>query len=297
MKLIIIALLFVLVWLFPAVVFCILAHIPSVIRYGVCDFFSRIKHRPGRIPKMGQCIAFTGLFGMGKTLSAVHVVRMIYHTHNGKRVFCPRRKKWVPLRVNVLSNVHLVGIPYVHLEGLQQVVDLSKTVQSYDDEHDVLTVSAVLIDEAGAMLNSREFKKNIDPLVLNSILTCRHANISIFYTAQRFMHVDALLRQVTSYVYDCKKVWRFQFQRKYDAWTLEQAQDTSKVSCIGILSWFVRDIDYNSYDTYEVVETLVKQVEDGHMISEAEILSNRNLIPANPNVTKKIKKRIKHGLI
>lgn len=278
------------IWRYPAIIVCAITHIPSFLKYGVKDAIDNIKHKPGRIPKMGQCICFSGLFGMGKTLSAVHTVRMIYRAYSGTRVFCPRRKEWVTLRVNILSNVHLIGIPYIPLVGLQQVVDLSKTVQKYDDEHNTLTVSPVLIDEAGAMLNSREFKKNIDPLVLNAILTCRHANISIFYTAQRFMHVDALLRQVTSYVYECKKVWRFQFQRKYDAWALEQAQDPSKVPCMSILSWFVRDVDYNSYDTFEFVENLIKQVEEGKMISEEEIIANLNLQPANLDVGKRVKK-------
>ena len=168
---------------------------------------------------------------------------------------------------------------------------MSKTIQDYDDAHDCLTVSQILIDEAGAVLNSREFKKNFDPLTLSAILTCRHANISIYYTAQRFCHVDALLRQVTSYVYDCKKIWRFQFQRKYDAWVLEQAQNPGDVPCQAVVSWFVQDIDYNSYNTYEFVETLIKQVEEGKMISEEEIISNLNLQPVNSEVGRKNKKR------
>lgn len=291
MGLIICVLIFVLVWCFPSVVVCVITHIPSVLKYSLKDFCYNLRYKRGAIPKMGQCVAFTGLFGMGKTLSAVHVVRMIYHAYNGKRVFCPRRKKWVTLKVNIVSNVHLENVPYVRFKGFQQLVDLSKSILAYDDKHDILTVSPFIIDEAGAVLNCREYGKNIDPLTLNSILTCRHANISIYYTAQRFTHVDALLRQVTSYVYDCKKIWRFQFQRKYDAWTLEQAQDPGRVPCMSIVSWFVRDIDYNSYDTFEFVDELIKHVEKGHIISEEEILSSRNLLPANLDVVQKKKKR------
>ena len=51
-------------------------------------------------------------------------------------------------------------------------------------------------------------------------MTCRHHYISLYYTAQRFGHVDALLRQVTSY---CDKLWRFQRLKYYDAWELENA--------------------------------------------------------------------------
>ncbi len=290
MGLIVCAVIFVIVWCFPSVFICAVTHVPSVVKYCFKDVAYNIRYKPGSLPKMGQCIAFTGLFGMGKTLSAVHVVRMIYHAYNGRRVFCPRRKKWVTFRVNIVSNVDLKGIPYVLFKGFQQLVDLSKTIQGYDDEHDTLTFSPFLIDEAGAVLNCRAYRDNIDSLTLNSILTCRHANISIYYTAQRFIHADALLRQITTYVYDCKKIWRFQFQRKYDAWTLEQSQDPGKVPCMAIVSWFVRDDDYNAYDTYQFVDELIKHVEAGHMFSEEEIIARLNLQPANLEAGKKLKK-------
>ena len=72
-------------------------------------------------------------------------------------------------------------------------------------------------------MNSRNFKPNIDPLFLNTILTCRHYYISLYYPAQRFGHVDGLLRQVTSYVIECSKLWRFQRLSLFDAWELENA--------------------------------------------------------------------------
>ncbi|MBQ7304164.1 MAG: hypothetical protein IJW75_04530 [Alphaproteobacteria bacterium] len=281
---------FVLVWCFPSVVFCVISHIGSSIKYGLTDFIDYYRFKRYRNVKMGEIIAFTGLFGMGKTLSAVHRICTIYRANNGVRVYCPRRKKWVTQRVRILSNVEFIGIPFIPLNSLQDITDSTDAIRVYDDEHDTLTLTFVLIDEAGSVLNSREFKKNIDALALNSILTCRHWNISIFYTAQRFMNVDALLRQVTSYVYECKKVWRLQFQRKYDAWTLEQAQNPGKVPCEAILSWFVRNIDYNSYDTYACVDDLKKSVESGKMQSEDEILSKLNLQPANLDVAQKKKK-------
>lgn len=291
MGLIICALVFVVIWCFPSVIFCVFTHLFSSLRYGVADFIEYIRHKKYRNVKTGEIIAFTGLFGMGKTLSAVHRICMIYHANNGRRIYCPRRKKWVTQRIRILSNVEFLNIPFIPLNGLQDVLDSTESVRKYDDENDVLTSTFVLIDEAGSVLNSREFKNNIDPLVLNSILTCRHWNISIYYTAQRFMNVDALMRQVTSYVYECKKVWRLQFQRKYDAWTLEQAQNPSKVPCESILSWFVCNSDYNAYDTYACVEDLQKSVSKGCMDSEQEIINRLNLLPANIEVGKKVKKR------
>jgi len=262
----------------PNIFICGISNLHSIVFYAVKDFFSYLKYKKSRLVRTGEIIGFIGLFGRGKTLSAVHTVCAIYRAKNGLRVYCPRRKKWVTQRVHIISNVKLMTIPdgdYSRLVSLEQVVLSTDTVREYDDEHDTLTVTLVLIDEAGSELNSRAFRSNIDPLLLNSILTCRHWNISIYYTAQRFGHVDALMRQVTSYVLSCEKVWRFQVQKKYDAWELEQASSPSLVACKSILCWFVRDKDFKAYDTYECVDKLKKDMKEGHMMSPEEILALR----------------------
>lgn len=271
-----IAIAFVLAFLFcPSVVICLIRNIHNILFYLPKDLFQYFWYKKGRLVRTGEIIAYIGLFGRGKTLSAVHKVCSIYRAKNGLRVYCPRRKKWVKQVVRIVSNVHLVGVPYEKLDSLKQVVMSTDTIRDEDDSNDTLTVTFVLIDEAGSELNSRAFRDNIDPLLLNSILTCRHWNISIIYTAQRFSHVDALLRQVTSYVLSCEKVWRFQFQKKYDAWELEQAATPANVSCKAILCWFVRDKDYKAYDTYDCVDKLKKDMKDGKMLSQEEILALR----------------------
>lgn len=259
----------------PSVVICLIGNLLPAVFYVCKDTFLYFKHKKRRLVKTGEIIGFIGLFGRGKTLSAVHKVCSIYRAKNGLRVYCPRRKKWVTQVVHIVSNVHLVNIPYEKLESLEQVVLSTDTVRDQDDINDTLTVTLVLIDEAGSELNSRAFRSNIDPLLLNSILTCRHWNISIFYTAQRFGHVDALMRQVTSYVLSCEKLWRFQFQRKYDAWELEQASSPANVACKAILCWFVKDKDYKAYDTFECVDKLKKDMKEGQMMSMKEILALR----------------------
>lgn len=52
----------------------------------------------------GELVAYTGLFGKGKTLSVVHRVVSAYRQYDGKKVWCPRRKKLVTQRVKVISN-------------------------------------------------------------------------------------------------------------------------------------------------------------------------------------------------
>lgn len=262
-------------WLFPSFFTAVLPNLPRMLMYSLKDAYAWLRYRKWRLVRTGEIVAFVGLFGRGKTLSAVRRVRSVYRAGHGLRVYCPRRRQWVRQVVHVVSNVHLSGIPYERFVSLEQVVLATDGVRAYDDEHGTLTVTLVLLDEAASELSHREHKTNFNPLVLNSILTCRHWNISILYTAQRFKHVDILLRQVTSYVLACEKRWRFQFMRKYDAWELEQAENPRNVSCEAILCWFVRDGDYSAYDTYECVDRLRKDMEEGKMMSGEELLALR----------------------
>lgn len=250
---------------------CAVFHPVSVVGNCVKDLFFYIKRKKYNQYGTGELVAYTGLFGKGKTLSAVHRVVTAYERFDGKPVWCPRRKKMVTQRVKVISNVSL-SIPYEQFEKLEQVVLAAERNREYDDLHDTLTVTLVLGDEFSVQMNSRNFKTNIDPLFLNTILTCRHYYISLYYTAQRFGHVDALLRQVTSLVIDCDKLWRFQRLNMYDAWDMENASSVQMVAPIARSCWFVRDGDYNAYDTLACVGNLQKSMQEGDMMSEEEIL-------------------------
>lgn len=247
-------------------------HPISVVKYSALDFYEYVRYRQWNVLRTGKLIAYVGLFGKGKTLSAVHDVVQAYNWFNNKPIFDFRRMKWVRQRVFVLSNVDL-AIPFEPFTGLAQVVQLANTMPDYDDEHDTSTCILVLGDEFSVQLNSRSFKSNIDPLFLNTLLTCRHHRISIFYTSQRFSHVDALLRQVTSYVITCNKQWRFMVHEQYDAYQLEKATDTSLVKPMRRFGWFVHNKDYNAYDTLACVGNLTKSCTEGDMLSEEEILA------------------------
>ncbi len=250
---------------------CAALHPISLTIYGAKDVWHYIRHHEANFCGTGELVAYTGLFGKGKTLSAVHRVVSTYHAYNGKKVWCPRRKKVVTQRVHVISNVSL-DIPYEEFISLEQIVLDAERKQAYDDEHNTLTVTLVLGDEFSVQMNSRNFKTNIDPLFLNTILTCRHYYISLYYTAQRFGHVDALLRQVTSYVVECDKLWRFQRLKLFDAWEMENATSSQLLQPFKKDCWFVRDKDYNAYNTLACVGNLKKSMAAGDMMSEDEIL-------------------------
>lgn len=225
--------------------------------------------------KTGRLICYTALFGGGKTLSCVHYVKSLYYRYNDKRVYDVNRKKFVTQKVHIISNVDLVGVPYEHFESLSQIVRVSERFRAIDEENNTLTCTVVLGDEFSVQMNSRNFKSNIDALFLNTLLTCRHHHIMLVYNAQRFNHVDALLRQVTTYVVQCRKVWRVVIQDTYDAYTLENSTDPTTVKSLGSSGWFVRDKDFESYDTLATVGNLRRSVEEGDMDSEIEIINRQ----------------------
>lgn len=129
-------------------------------------------------------------------------------------------------------------------------------------------------------LNSRSFRDNIDPTFLSTLLCCRHYYISLYGSAQRFGHVDKLMRDVTLNVIQCRKFWRLQCNSWYDAWELENVTNPELVRPLRRGCWFVRNKDYNAYNTLAVVDTLQKRYDEKDMMTEAEILAAR--APAAP---------------
>ena len=253
---------------------CAVLHPIKTATNSVVDLYYYIKFQGWNNCSSGELIAYTGLFGKGKTLSAVHKVVGMYNRYDGKLIYDRDRKCWVTQRIKVLSNVAL-QIPYDDFVSLQQVVHCAEKNGEYDKEHGTLTVTIVLGDEFSVQMNSRNFKSNIDPLFLNTLLTCRHYHISLYYTAQRFAHVDALLRQVTSSVVECDKLWRFQRQCVFDAWEMENATSPRLLTPIARRCWFVTNKDYAAYNTLACVGNLQKSFKAGDMMSEEEILALR----------------------
>lgn len=251
---------------------CAAFHPVATVYYGAKDLYFYFKLNMRNLCPTGSLVAYVGLFGRGKTLSAVHRVVSAYRRYDGLPVWCRRRQKMVKQRVKIISNVSL-SVPYEQFVSLEQIVADAERKSVYDDAADTLTITLVLGDEFSVQMNSRNFKKNVDPLFLNTLLTCRHYYISLFYTAQRFMQVDALLRQVTSLVIDCDKTWRLQGNYEYDAWEMENATNTMLLTPLRRRAWFVRDADYHAYDTLACVGNLKKEMQDGNMMSEAEILA------------------------
>ena len=111
---------------------CVVTHPVSVVRYGVLDLFQYLQRKKGNLCPTGELVAYVGLFGRGKTLSAVHKVVSAYERYDGLTVWCDRRKKFVIQRVKVLSNVAL-QIPYEDLISLEQVVLCAERNRAEDE--------------------------------------------------------------------------------------------------------------------------------------------------------------------
>lgn len=261
------------VMVFSVVVRTLVFHPIHTVHYSITDIYNYIKHLKFNEMDYGYIKAYVGLFGKGKTLSAVHDVVRQYKRYNNKKVWCKRRKKFVTQKVHIISNVDLTGIPYEKFVSLSQIVKVAQEVTAKDDENGTLTVTIALADELSVQMNSRNFKTNIDALFLNTILTCRHYHLGFVYTAQRFGHVDALLRQVTSVVISCNKLWRVQCLSYYDAWEMENASSPTMLTPLRRTGFFITNKDFNAYDTFACVGNLAKSCADGDMLSEQEILA------------------------
>lgn len=258
----------------------IVTHPISTVWYGVIDLYKYFRFHRWNECATGTISCYVGLFGKGKTLSAVHKVVSLYKRYNDKMIFDFNRKKWVTQKIHIISNVSL-AIPYEDFVSLSQIVAVADRMRSLDEQNDTRTCTIVLGDEFSVQLNSRSFKSNIDPLFLNTLLTCRHHHISLIYTSQRFNHVDALLRQVTSYVYTCNKVWRIMVHEQYDAFDLENASDPTLIKPKRRFGWFIRDAAFNAYDTLACVGNLTKSCKEGDMLTEEQILDLQRNNPAN----------------
>lgn len=248
----------------------------SIISYAVKDlwhYFTRYRN----IPKKSFIRVYVGLFGQGKTLSAVHDVIEFYNEYNDKMVYDDRQNKFVKQRVFILSNVNLVGVPYRKFTSMQQLINISRWRHIDDKAKGFRTITVVLGDEFSVQMNSRSFRDNLSPLALNAILCSRHAIIDRFYlTSQRFSHMDALLRQVSSEVVECTKIWRYQKNVYYDAYEYENYNhDVLKVK--ENRAFFVTDELYKSYDTHQVVSQLIKATESGDLIPPDQELRLKEL--------------------
>ena len=224
------------------------------------------------IPKKPFINCYVGLFGMGKTLTMVHDVINFYYEYDNRVVFDDRFGWFCKQKVLILSNVDFKTIPYKKLVSMDQINRIARDRHILDMINHRRTITIVVLDEASTQLSHRSYKSNFSIASLNTLLTSRHALIHGFYlTSQRFGHMDALLRQVTQNVIECKKVWRIVKNTYYDAWEYENSVRPTDCRIQHVSGFFATKDDYAAYDTLAVVDNLIKAQESGDMLSDREI--------------------------
>lgn len=265
----------------------VIFHLPIILVGALLDLFDYLVHKRWReCAAYGRINCYTGLFGQGKTKECVRFITAQYNKYDGKMIYDRKNEKWVQQQIVVYSNVDLT-IPYIKLTSLQQLVDCQYS--------EFGTVNLFLIDEASVVFNSREFKKNFSTPALNTILTSRHHKIGIYLTAQRFGHMDALLRQVTSYVYECTyfKPLRIQKIKVYDAWDCENCSNLLLLKPLKVAYHYTTNKVYNAYDTNAMVEDISKKCEANDFYTDTEALERQTGTDGNVKFVNKARSKLK----
>ena len=271
--------------LYASVTFRLIVKNPHLVAaYGFTDILQWFRFKLYNVAPMGKIKAYCADFGGGKTLSAVTEIVDFYNRYHNRKFYDVKAGKWIIQKVLVVSNVDFTGIPYQRLNGLSQLVDLQKYNRKLDEDNGTRTCCIFLIDEASSQLNSRNFAKNFNPAVIGALVTCRHYNTSLIYTSQVFTHVDKLLRDDTMLVIQCRKVWRFMVHNVYDAHVLEYASDPTIIQPLYRTGFFIRNKHFAAYDTLALVDNLSHSATSGDMLSEAEVLQNRQQLLADESL-------------
>ena len=257
------------VWLISPLFRVILKNLHLTFIYAIVDSFLYFRYKKWEKFDCYGIDVFCGMFGHGKTLSMTHRAVYLY-------------KKFGD-RIRFISNYHLEKIPYTKLENFQQLVDLGEDKTIYEG-------TVVLIDEVENVLNNRNFAKF--PLaLLHMINQQRKSHVYMMMSSPRFFQIDKMMRQIATHVYICDKFWRFQHVQSYDAWDFENAMNTRDIKRISNMWWFVKNQDYNAYDT----EQLISKDSAEKFISNEEALQrigdNSQNVGAVANYSKAYKRK------
>lgn len=271
----VILLLFVGLFLFSHFFRTLMLHPFKTVYYVARDLYLYIRHKEWNNCPTGHLVCYFAHFGGGKTLSATEYITRLYHRYNNRPVYDRERDRMVTQKIEVLSNAEFVGIPHVPLGALSDITARATYNRGIDTDNNTLTVTIVFIDEASSELNSREYKNNFDMDTLNTLITCRHYHLNLYYTSQKFKLTDALLRAVTQECVHCRKVWRVMIKTGYNADQLEVAGDALLVKPIYRKAFFITDRIFHGYDTLATVEKLKKGAQMGQMLTAKEILELR----------------------
>lgn len=264
---------------------------PRLLPFAFHDIYFYFKHKNYNLCKeYGKirlnCASGTSVFGSGKTLDMVHRALKIYKKYDGKMVYDPDKKKYIVQHINLFSNVELRDVRYYKFTDISQLID----IDSYN--FGSMDISIFILDESGAIFNSRNYKDNISPEFLTSLLQSRKNKIALYMTSQRFIFTDKILREICSVVYQCRMWWRIVRIATYDAYQLENALNDSLIKPKRVHYWLATDKDFKSYNSYQLIENMRKTYEPGKYLNTDEILAKSG-IDSNPERVTTYKRRFR----
>lgn len=271
----------------------IILHPLLVISNGVKDIFDYFMHKKWNECKLyGRVLMYTAkdsqAFGCGKSLSMVNLCNHINKQYNNKPVWDYEQNKFVLQHIIFVSNLELKEVNYyIPFTSKDQFVNVDKMNLG---KHDILFF---VLDEAGIVFNSREYKSNFTTEFIQKLLQVRHYKIGFITNAQRFNMVDKVFREICNTVSTCKKLWRFVWLDTYDAYELENAVNPSLLQPKSRKIWFATNEDFNSYDTNYNIDSLREQLESGDLLTTDEIISLRGDTQSDLDQVIKLKKRFK----
>lgn len=211
---------------------CIVFNLHNIGIYSVKDLFVYFKEKKWNDFDLYGIDMYIGMFGKGKTLSLVHTASSIYNRYGDSVCF--------------LSNIHLQNIPYIKLVNFEQLVEIG------ENPPEGVKGFVIIIDEISSVLSHRNYA-NFPLDLLPVLMQQRKLKMKCLCTAQRYFMVDKIWRSITTNVIDCNKYWRFEHNQYYDAWDYENAMNDKLIKRIYNKWWFVKDKDFNSYDTSQMI--------------------------------------------
>lgn len=271
----------------------VLFHPLKIFPQAIRDGFNYIRYKKyNNCPEFGlirlNSAKTSQVFGCGKTLSLVRQAKYIYKRYDNKKVWNEDLHCFVIQHIHIISNVNLYDVPYIRWVGESQFIDIDKFGFPSQD------IIIYLLDEAGAIFNSRKFRDNISMEFLTRLLQSRKNKMALYMTSQRFQFTDKILRESCSYVTTCKKIWRIIELCDYDAYEVENVTNVNLLEPINRRYWLATDKDYHSYDSYQLIEQLKKDNAEGNLLSTDEILatygSSEGSVDSSTHLKKKYKK-------
>lgn len=263
---------------------CIIFNIHNVLYYFGCDIYTFFRDKRWEDFDHFGIDMYIGMFGHGKTLSMTHKAVRLYAKYGDSIRFVSNYElKGIPyIPLKNFNQIVKLGQEAIEAEQKGKYLEVGEDIPLYyydengnikkeyrrkvkidvDElgndiyERKILRPkykgTVVLIDEIEDLLSHRNYASF--PLqMLNTLTQQRKAKIYIMCSAQRFFMVDKIFRSITTHVIDCNKYWRLQHMRYFDAWDYENAMNADMIKQICHKWWFVKNKDFNSYDTTQMI--------------------------------------------